>query len=259
MAAEERKLMASGAGAMARGGATVAGCAIGVLMLETRFPRIPGDVGNAATFTFPVLYRVVHGASPDRVVRKGGEGLVEAFTEAGRELVRMGAQGLTTSCGFLSLHQRRLAEATGVPVAASALLQVPWVRSLLPPDRPQVGIVTVDASSLTPDHLAAVGLPPDVPIVGVDPGSEFARVFLGNHDTLDVPTACRDVVSAALRLVETYPNVGAIVLECTNMPPYRDDVRAATGRPVFDIVSLVAWFHHGLKQRARWDVAASAT
>ena len=115
----------------AYGGKAVYGASVGMLLLETRFPRIPGDGGNAATWPFPVLWRVVSGATPDRVVRDRG-GVVEDFVAAGRELVALGADGITTNCGFLVLHQERLARECGVPVAASSLLQVPWVERLLP-------------------------------------------------------------------------------------------------------------------------------
>ena len=106
-----------------RGGKTVYGACLGILMLEARFPRIPGDMGNGLTWPFPVQYRVVAQASPDRVVRHGGEGLLPAFVEAARDLVRHGADGITTNCGFLSLFQRELADAVGVPVATSSLMQ----------------------------------------------------------------------------------------------------------------------------------------
>ena len=41
-------------------------------------------------------------------------------------------------------------------------------------------------------------------------------------------------------------NVGAIVLECTNMAPYADDIRRATGLPVFSILTLINWFQASL-------------
>ena len=104
------------------GGRAVYGAHLGILMLEARFPRIPGDMGNAETWPFPVGYRVVRGASPDRVVRRRAAGLTDAFIAAGRELVADGVDGLTTNCGFLSLLQAELAEACGVPVATSALM-----------------------------------------------------------------------------------------------------------------------------------------
>ena len=97
---------------LAQGGKAVYGAALGILMLEARFPRIPGDVGHAGTWPFPVLYKVVPGASPERVVRRRAEGLLEAFIAGARELVALGADGITTNCGFLSLFQRELAAAS---------------------------------------------------------------------------------------------------------------------------------------------------
>ncbi|HIA41493.1 MAG TPA: aspartate/glutamate racemase family protein, partial [Gammaproteobacteria bacterium] len=118
---------------MAGGGKTVYGASVGILMLDTIFPRIPGDFGNAATWPFPVMYRVIRGASPHRVVRERADGLLDAFIESGKQLVADGVDGLTTTCGFLSLFQDELARAVDVPVAASSLMQVPMVEKLLPP------------------------------------------------------------------------------------------------------------------------------
>ena len=227
------------------GGKAVAGASVGMLLLETRFPRIPGDGGNAGTWPFPMLYRVVGGATPDRVVRDR-DGVVDAFATAARELVAIGADGITTNCGFLVLHQDRLARECGVPVAASSLLQVPWVERLLPPER-RVGVLTVEASSLTPRHLECAGARPDTPVEGTEGGAELTRVLLGDEPELDVERARKDVVAAALRLVERHRDLGAIVLECTNMPPYAADVSRATGLPVYDFHSFVCWFRAGLQ------------
>src|ERR1700730_17738163 len=115
----------------AHGGKTVYGACVGILMLETRFPRIPGDIGHAATWPFPVLYKVVRGATAERVTtaraNDGSTGLLDAFLAAGAELGQDGPDGITTSCGFLSIYQRELAEYCGVPVAASSLIQIPLV------------------------------------------------------------------------------------------------------------------------------------
>ena len=230
-----------------RGGKAVYGASVGLLLLESRFPRIPGDGGNAATWPFPMLYRVVGGATPDKVVRDRGA-IVDDFVDAARELVAIGADGITTNCGFLVLHQDRLAQACGVPVAASSLLQVPWVERLLPPGR-RVGVVTVEAKSLTPRHLECAGARPDTPVEGTEGGAEFTRVLLGDEMELDVDRAREDVIAAARRLVENNRDVGAIVLECTNMPPYAADMSRATGLPVYDFHSFVCWFQAGLRPR----------
>lgn len=229
----------------ARGGKAVYGAAMGILMLEARFPRIPGDMGNALSWPFPVLYRVVRDASPDRVVRRGAEGLLDAFIAAARDLVADGADGITTNCGFLSLYQPDLAAAVPVPVATSSLMQVATVNRLLSPGR-RAGILTISAASLTPLHLERAGVPEGTPVGSTEGGREFTRAILGNEPELDVALARADNVAAARALQAEHPDLGAIVLECTNMVPYAADIRAATGLPVFSIHSFVSWFHAGL-------------
>ena len=234
---------------IARGGKAIYGAPLGILMLEARFPRIPGDMGNAGTWPFPVLYRVVRGASPERVVLQGARGLLPDFIAAAQDLVAQGAEAITTNCGFLSLFQRELQAAVGVPVATSSLLQVPWVQATLPPGR-RVGVLTVSKGSLTPAHLEAAGVPLDTPIMGTEGGREFFRVLIkAEAEDMDVALAEQDILEAGQALVAAHPEVGAIVLECTNMPPYAAALQAALGLPVFDIYSLITWFHTGLRPR----------
>lgn len=237
---------------IARGGKAIYGAPLGILMLDARFPRIPGDMGNATTWPFPVLYRVVAGATPERVVLDGAAGLLPAFVDAAAELVRQGAEAITTNCGFLSLFQRELAAHVGVPVATSSLMQVPWVQALLPAGR-RVGVLSVSAASLTPKHLAAAGVAADTPVVGTERGREFFRVLIrAEKDDMDVALAEQDIVDAGRTLLARNPDIGAVVLECTNMPPYAAALRAALVLPVFDIYSMIGWFHAGLRPRC-WE------
>jgi hypothetical protein len=234
---------------IAPGGKSIYGAPLGILMLEARFPRIPGDMGNALTWPFPVLYKVVRGAAPERVVLRAAEGLLPDFLAAAADLVDLGAEAITTNCGFLSLFQRELAAHVRVPVATSALIQVPWVQATLPPGK-RVGVITVSAGSLTPRHLEAAGVPIDTPVVGTEAGREFFRVLIrAEKPDLDVGLAAQDILDAGNQLIARHPNIGAIVLECTNMPPYAHALRGAIGLPVFDIYSLINWFHTGLRPR----------
>ena len=233
---------------IAKGGKAVYGASVGILMLEARFPRIPGDMGNALTWEFPVHYRVVRDASPDRVVRRGAEGLLPGFVAAAQELVADGVDGITTNCGFLSLFQDDIAAATGVPVATSSLMQVAPVNALLPPGK-RCGILTISASTLTDRHLTAAGVPKGTPVGTTEGGVEFTRVILQNEGAMNVDLARRDNVEAAQDLAAQNPDLGAIVLECTNMTPYAADIRAATGLPVFSIASFINWFQGALVPR----------
>jgi hypothetical protein len=230
-----------------RGGFNQYGFTVGILMLDTRFPRIPGDMGHAATFPFPVRYHRVSGASPDLVVRRGAAGLLPAFIEGARQLEREGVGAVTTNCGFLVKYQAELAASVRVPVLTSSLLLVPLVHRMLPPGR-RVGILTVNAAGLTDEHFRGAGIGGDIPlaVAGLEGEKEFTRVLLGDEAELDVDQAREEHVRVARRLVTDHPDIGAIVLECTNMPPYALDVQRVTGLPVFDIVSLVSLAHGAL-------------
>lgn len=237
-----------------QGGYNLYGFSVGILMLDTQFPRIPGDMGNATTFPFPVRYHRVQGASPELVVRQGARELLPAFIEGAKFLEREGVRAITTNCGFLAKFQRELATAVAVPVFTSSLLLVPVVQRMLAPGK-AVGVLTIDAGSLTPADLAGAGITPDMPVViaGLETEREFTRALLGNQMILDVEATRREHIRVAQRLCAEHPEVAALILECTNMPPYRADIQAATGLAVFDIIHLVQMVHtavgHGLPPR----------
>jgi Asp/Glu/hydantoin racemase len=231
-----------------RGGKTVYGASVGILMLETQFPRIPGDIGNALSWPFPVQFGVVRGATPDNIVRGDPTARLDDFIKAGRELVATGCDGIATNCGFLALLQAELSEALGVPVATSSLMQAPMIAATLPPGQ-HVSVLTISAETLRAEHLRAAGVPEGTPVMGTDTGTEFTRAVLGDELEIDFD-ACRvDLLDASANLVADHPGTGAILLECTNMVPYAADIRRHTGRPVFSIHPIVSWFQSGLMPR----------
>ena len=230
------------------GGKTVFGAGVGILMLNTQFPRVPGDIGNAASWPFPVQYKVVQAATPDNVVRGDAAPLLQAFIDAGRELVALGCDGIATNCGFLVPFQADMSRALGVPVATSSLLQAGLIAQTLPAER-SFGVLTISSETLTSAHLDAAGIPAGTPVMGTGAGSHFTEHVLGDAPEMDFEQARADNIAAARALVAEHPNVGAILLECTNMVPYAADIRRATGRPVFSIYTYLLWFQAGLLPR----------
>jgi len=110
----------------------------------------------------------------------------------------------------------------------------------------RVGVLTADAAALTPRHLQAVGAPMDTPVAGLDPAGEFSRTLFEDRLTLDQGRAEAEVLEMAGRLVNAHPELGALVLECTNLPPYRGAIQRATGLPVYDCNTLVRWLWLGV-------------
>ena len=220
---------------------------LGILMLDTRFPRIVGDIGNAASFDFPVIFRRMEGiGSADAVTTHPDRPRVLAALKANAEaLAAEGAVGLSTSCGFLALYQDDLAALSPVPVATSALLHIKALKGR------RVGVITASARNLTPAHFAAVGAPEDTPFVGLPEDSSFAATFLKNGLTLDRARVEEEAVAAGRDLVARYPGVDTVVLECTNLPPYKPALERALGLPVFDVLDLLRGFYAGLGSSRR--------
>lgn len=206
---------------------------LGILMLDTHFPRPLGDIGHPGSFAFPVRYRTVAQAHPAVVVRSGDPAVLEPFLAAARALVGEGAVALTTSCGFLARWQRELQAALPVPVWSSALMLLPGLQA----ERP--GVITIEAASLTRAHFEAVDADPATPCEGISPGSTLHRTLLEDRPELDPVEAQDQVLAAGRRLLERHPQVGTLVLECTNLPPYARALEQATRRPVHHIVSLL--------------------
>jgi len=221
------------------GGRTNQGQTLGVLMLDTKFPRIPGDVGNGFTFDFPVRYYTVKGASINRTVRMGDPSLLPPFIEGAQALEAAGCGAVATSCGFLVMFQQQLAAAVNIPVISSSLLQAPYVARMLGPER-KVGILTARAASLGEKHFRGAGMEGlEVAVKGMDDYPEFTRAFILDEPEMDVELVEKEMGAATRALQEMEPNLGAVVLECTNMPPFAHIVRQVSGLPVYDVYTLI--------------------
>ncbi|SHJ38817.1 Aspartate/glutamate racemase [Dethiosulfatibacter aminovorans DSM 17477] len=231
---------------IAKGGKNYYGFPIGILMLHSQFPRIPGEMGNAYTWDFPVLYKAVKGASPEKVVTDLTPSLIEPFVNAAKELEAEGVRAITTNCGFLAMFHNEISSAVNVPVFSSTLMMIPMVYRMLKPGK-KVGVLTVNSATLTDRHFDAVGAL-EIPkaIQGLQDEEEFTNMILEDRLEFDIDKAREEHVRCARKLVEENPDVGAIVLECTNMPPYAKDIQEATGLPVFDITTLVNMVHNAL-------------
>jgi Asp/Glu/hydantoin racemase len=211
---------------------------LGVLILDTRFPRLLGDPGNPATYEVPAILRRVEKATVDKIVSRSiTDDVAHLFIKAAKELERENVTAITTSCGFLIYLQDKLARNVNIPVFTSTLLLLPlaWRITQKP-----VGILTANSDALTMEHLRKAGAENiDVRIKGLEDKPEFRRVILEDSPTMDIERMRRDIVEAAKELVDGNPDIGSIVCECTNLAPFREDIKKAAGKPVFDYLTLV--------------------
>ena len=219
------------------GGQNICGITIGVLSLESYFPKPPGHIKNPSSLGFTVMYEMLDGITvPELLGNPTGE-MKDRLITAAKRLEAKGARAITGSCGFLALFQAEISAAVSVPVFVSALIQVPMVHHMT---QAPVGVLTASAASLTDAHLRGVGAA-NIPIVvqGLDDTDEFATVILRNERTeMDLDKVTEELLQAGRSLVERAPDIGAIVLECTDLTPYAWRLQQELGLPVFDLTTL---------------------
>lgn len=223
------------------------GHAIGILMLEYRAPFIPGDVGNASTYDYPVLFKVVPGLTLDEAV--GADNRQEQLVvEAALELERFGVRGVASDCGFLIKYQDAVKEALNVPVFLSSLLQVPMVAASV---SGPIGVVVASSAGITERSLELAGVHRDTEVIvrGMEDQPHFTESILEQGGVLDSDLLERETVAVTRELVREHPGMGAIVLECSLLPPYSKAVQEATGLPVFDYITMIDYFRAGTLQK----------
>lgn len=221
---------------------------IGILILDAAYPCVPGNVGNATTYDYPVRFQEVRGASIDRLLNQRDPALEEVFIEAALELQARGVKAITGACGFMALFQEEVAAAVEIPVFLSSLMQIPFMHALC---GGTVGVITANASQLTPHHFDACKVRRDTPlaVTGMEGQREFREAILEEKGTLDSPRIEQEVTEVARRLIQDNPDVRSILLECSDLPPYAHAVQAATGRPVFDFITMINYVQRSLSRK----------
>ena len=233
---------------LVKGGFSTYGQVAGIIVLESPVPRIPGDLGHAATFDFPVRYGVPEGF-PFSDLIAGNPARLDSVIKTAQALERSGVRFVACDCGFFSVFHGEISRALTVPFLSSSLMLIPLIERTLPPGQ-RVGIITGHSGLLKPHHLAPVGADLGrVAVEGMEDGPEFCRVVIDRAQDLDPGGMRADTLAAGRRLLERNPDVGAVVLECTNLITFRADLQKALRRPVFDMLSLVDLMAAGFRHR----------
>ena len=224
------------------------GESIGILILDATYPCIPGNVGNASTFPFPVRYKVVKEASIERLLKQKDITLLEPFIDAAIELQEEGVKAITGACGFMALFQREVSDAVDVPVFLSSLLQIPFIYQI---KKQKIGIITADSKSLTPEHFISVGVNKEIPLLigGMEDQEEFREAILEEKGTLDSDLIESEVVGVAKKLITENPDIGALVLECSDLPPYAHAIQKEVNLPIFDFTTMIQYVHTALVRK----------
>ena len=231
-------------------GQNIAGFPIGIIYIDdVYYPMMPGNIVNGYTFPFPVRYKAVEGLDCPNLFDTA-EGVGEKILLACKKLEKEGVRAISAACGFFGNYQADMAEQLSIPVALSSLVQLPWIATLLKKNQ-TIGVLTASKESFSDKLLDSCGVNKELKqrLIVKDLGheKEFSCIIEGRGEFHN-GIVCQEVVGKAIEIVEKYPQTGAILLECSDMPPYAYAVQAATGLPVFDFTTLIRWLHSSVAQ-----------
>jgi Asp/Glu/hydantoin racemase len=243
---------------MVKGEKKYYGEVLGIARLDQKYrhPNVPGDVENASTYPFPVRMKIIDGLydnpHPPICDAEGNYTTdVRKTVKAVKELAADGVRAIVMACGYFSLLQAVLAEEVAIPVFSSPLLLVPLVSRMIGARR-KVGIIAASRRSLTQEFLEPAGITDSLPhvITGLEGSTEFYACFMGGtRTTLDVDRLRGQVVAIANDFVRENPDIGALVLECSALPPFAAAIQHEVGLPVFDYIGFVDCVYRSVAQR----------
>lgn len=219
---------------------------IGVIAVDLVYPKLPGNVVNASTFSFPVLYKKVE--FEIELLFEGSPLIEKQIIEAAQELEREGVRAIIGACGYFAHFQDKVASAVDVPVFLSSMCQLPIIKLGLKNGQ-RVGVFAASGDNIDEVILSRVGaIPADIVVQDVGSLPSFAPIRWGKTE-LDNKKLTEDLVELAVAFTKEHPEVGAILLECSDLPPYASAIQRATGLPVFDFITLINWVYTGVVQK----------
>ena len=226
-------------------GQVIAGNAIGILTFETCYPLLPGNVANASTYSFPVLYKNLQGVSAAEM-SVGDPAALEPLIEAAKELQKQGVRAIVGACGYFANYQKDTSARLDIPVFLSALLQVPVIKRGLKPNQ-KIGAICMNAAGVTPRILSQCGIdePGDIVVAGAGHLPECQNILKGTGH-LNAYKMERELVDLTKQLVNDNPDIGAILFHCSDIATFAWSIQNAVRLPVFDYTTLINWVYSGI-------------
>ena len=229
-------------------GQAIAGHAIGIIVIDIWYPLMPGNVANATSFDFPVLYKILKGASIEQIFC-GDPALLDLVIQGGNELIQQGVRCIVGACGSFAYYQKEAAKAFKVPTFLSSMLQVPFILQSLQPEQ-KLGIIAASVEALTPKVFEQCHItdPSRLVITGAKDLPEFQGLLqcTGRFNSHKLE---QEVVGLARQFVGEHPEIAALLLQCSDLPPYAWAIQKELRLPVFDMITLINWLYNAVVRR----------
>merc|ERR1712232_52415 len=231
---------------------------LGIVRLDYNYPPAPGDIDCPGSYDYDVLYRAVPGLTFE--MAQSGKMTYEVekeFNVAIKWLEKKGASGVTGDCGFMMAFQCIARQTATVPVFMSSMVQSPII-SVAFDKYDKIMILTANSETLKPQKDTLLSH------CGFDVNDDRYKIFgcqdvpgfdaVAKGEKVDVEKVTPGIVKMTQKILKEIPSIRAILLECTELPPYSDALRQHTGLPVFDAITCADFYISATKDNPRFGM-----
>ncbi len=237
-----------------RKGQVIFGVQVGILMLDSQTPFIPGDVGNARSYAYPVRYEIVPEMTVSRMLSEKlmeDEKALDIVLQAAQKLQTQGVRAITSDCGFMMVFQEYLNAHLETPVFLSSLLQLPFIMQIIKPEE-KIAVLSASGATLGPVIAKYFGQAclDRLVIKGMEEEPHFYDAIVEENGVLDDELMTKEIIHGVEECIDAVGQVGAVLLECSVMPPYGKAVSDRFNLPVFDFNTMIDYMHLSLEKKA---------
>ena len=236
-------------------GRNVFGVTIGLVQMHVNLAMIPGNMGNATTFDFPILYRqMVADNVMDVMAEEPTQNFADGIVEAAQWLELQGVDAIMGNCGFFGGYQNMVKERINLPIYSSSLMMLPMMVHSMP-GRKKVGVITANGPQLMKTQaIQNCGLSLEdkenrIVVMGCEGGAEFSSAIMANTGVYNPALVEQEIVAVAKQMLAENDDIGSILLECTELSPHASAVQNAVRMPVWDYTTLTKWIYSGCLRR----------
>ena len=174
-----------------------------VLPAQLQLESLPGNSTNPDSYPFEVMMLRVKGANMDTIEANPCQAMLDKFIAVCKDLAEQGVKAITTSCGFTAYYQEGLAAAVPELVFTSALLQVPFVQTMVGPNR-KVAVLTANKNHLREEHLqrAKITDRDHLVILSLHDQPEWGRIYTHPNEEFDLEAVTDEVVGVVRKGLE---------------------------------------------------------
>ena len=217
---------------------------LGILMLDTQFPRILGDAGNPDTYAMDVVIQIVENVGSLDVVndQQMPPKILQQFVNAAQSLERKGVNAITSTCGFLFKEQDSISAAVDIPVMVSPLSLYSDIKNKIG-HKKTVMLTASECDLISLLHSSDDFAMDDVEIIGMENCVAFSQAILRDKQEQLKELRSEEIEgfikSKLIKLLSDSNDIGAILIECGNLPPYIGAIKTVTDLPVYSILDGV--------------------